>query len=406
MTRESSAALQPTSFGLLQLPGFRTLRSRAFRTLVAAALASIGVVVLAVVLARQASDPHGQYAIDFSAYHLAAQRLDEHGSPYIPAMLEGPVDAQGVEVYRYPPPLAQVLQPAAGMPLGSVAPLWLIAQAVAIGMAMWLAVRMGLGRTPTMEATCWAAAAALYFLPVFDTLWKGNVSGLLALLVMLAVRGSPTAGIATSVAALLKLVPVVLIPVLAARGRGAMIACVVAGASITAVSVVLAPQAWLDFVVVLPNLFFGSADYPTNLAPAAVLAQVAALPGWVSGLARVITVLAALWCIAAAWRVSRHRGGVAAGVTLGVVAMLLLPAAIWYHYLTILLPLAVVAWFRADHRSRVLLLTGGVLVSLGVAALCLALVGGLLLVLGALRAFNAEARGSAIATTLLEPGLR
>jgi hypothetical protein len=406
MTREPSAALQPTSFGLLQLPGFRTLRSRPFRILVALALAGIGVVVLAIVLARQASDPRGQFAIDFSAYHLAAQRLGESGSPYLPAMFDGPVDAQGVDVYRYPPPLAQVLLPAAGMPLALVAPLWLIAQAAAIGVAMWLAVRVGSGGSPTLEATCWAAVAVVYFLPAFDTLWKGNVSGFLALLVMLAVLGSQTAGTATSVAALLKMVPVVLIPGLAARGRRAMIACLVAGASITAVSFVLAPQAWLDYVVVLPNLFLGSADHSTNLAPASVLAPATALPSWVSGLARAITILAAVWCIVAAWRVSRHPGGVAAGITLGAVAMLLLPAAIWYHYLAILLPLAALAWFSADYRSRALLLAGGVLIGLGVAALCFALVGGLLLVLGALRAFNAQVRRSVSATTLVEPRLR
>ena len=74
---------------------------------------------------RQASQPEGQFAIDFGDYHGAARALVETGSPYAAEMLAGPVDAQGLERYRYPPPLAQLLAPLSVLALGAAAAIWL-----------------------------------------------------------------------------------------------------------------------------------------------------------------------------------------------------------------------------------------------------------------------------------------
>ena len=46
--------------------------------------------------------------------------------------------------------------------------------------ALWIGTGIG-GARRTLERALWCGVAAAYFLPVFDTLWKGNVSGLVAL---------------------------------------------------------------------------------------------------------------------------------------------------------------------------------------------------------------------------------
>src|SRR4051812_40300301 len=108
------------------LPGLRTLRSPTFRLVLAWTLAGIGIIVLGAAMLRQASQPTGQFAIDLADYHGAAQALSRTGSPYAPEMLGGPVDAQGLGRYRYPPPLAQLLVPLSGLPLGTLAIGWLV----------------------------------------------------------------------------------------------------------------------------------------------------------------------------------------------------------------------------------------------------------------------------------------
>jgi hypothetical protein len=69
-----------------------------------------------------------------------------------------------------------------------------------------------------------------------------------------------------------------------------------------------------------------------------------------------------------------------------VVAMLLAPAALWYHYLAVLLPLALYAWPAATRRQRCVLAVGSGLVSAGVAFLPLALLGAGVMVTGTLAA--------------------
>ena len=73
-----------------------------------------------------------------------------------------------------------------------------------------------------------------------------------------------------------------------------------------------------------------------------------------------------------------------AAASLSAVAMLLLPAALWYHYLAALLPVAALAWTRSRRAGRVLMVAGGVLVAFGLVWLALSLVGAILLMAAAL----------------------
>jgi hypothetical protein len=357
--------------GVASLPGLRTLRSARFRTVLAATLLAIGVSVLGLALLRQAGDPQGQFAIDFSDYHVAAQRLASGASPYAPEMLTGPTDAQGIDRYRYPPPFAQLLVALAGLPLGAAATIWLIAQGAAIVAAAWFAAMAG-GARRSLETALWCAVSATLFLPVFDTLWKGNVSGIVALGVAIALIGGAAGGVAVALVSLLKLVPATLAASLATDRRGSA-AAMAAAAVVVAVSVALAPRAWADYVVVLPNLLAGSADQVTNLAPWAIVDHA----GWpaLAAAVRAGSVAISVGCALAAVLAARRPHGRAAAVALGTASMLLLPAALWFHYLAVLLPLAAFAWPSAGARTRIALLASMVLVTFGVALLPLATVG-------------------------------
>jgi len=372
---------------VLSLPGLRVFASARFRLAVAGLLLALGIVAVGAYLVARAGQPLavGQFGIDFADYRAAAERLADTGSPYAPDMLAGPIDAQGLDRYRYPPPFAQLLVPLAGIALGAATWLWLLAQAACLLAAAWLAGEVG-GLPRSLERALWTGAATAWFLPVLDTLWKGNVSGLQALLVVLLFSGPAASGGALAANGLLKLTPVVLVPLALVRGRLAAAALLATTAAIVAPSLVLAPQAWRDYAVVLGNLLGGSADYASNLAPDALLRHAFGLGAPWDAMVRVGALGLGLGLLVLGWRWARRPDGWAGTVTAGVAATLLIPAALWYHYLAVLLPVAIVAWGRANARQRAALLAGAALVSIGVAWLPLALAGATIAVASALTA--------------------
>ncbi len=367
----------------VRIPGARTLGSARFRMLIASVVVGIVGVLLALLLLARAGSPTGQFGIDATDYLTAAERISVGASPYAAEMLGGPVDAQGTDRYRYPPTLAQLLVPLVALDHGNA--LWLLMwlQLLAIATAIGLALRMSGQLRP--EPALWAAAATVLFLPVFDSLWKGNVSGFLALLVVLAARGGATGGVAVGWATLLKIAPVTFVPPWLALDRRSRWGMVLVTLGTVAVSALLAPTAWRDYLSVLPNLVAGSADHATNVAPWAMVARSGA-PAPVGDIVRVISLAAAVAATVASVVVIRRPGGLPAAATLATAAMLLLPAALWYHYLVVLLPLAILAWPTATRSERVALVTSGAFVTAGVAVLPLATIGGTALLLITLRA--------------------
>jgi hypothetical protein len=365
-------------------PGLRTFRSERFRIAVAAALLAVGVGVLSMVLLRLAQAPDGQFGIDFADYHVAAQRVVAGQSPYAPAMLRGPIDAQGQDRYRYPPPFAQLLVPLTALPAQAAASVWLAIQGAAVMAAVWLAGSVG-GAGRSVERVLWSAVAATYFLPVFDTLWKGNVSGIVALGVAMTAAGGLVGTTGAFGATVLKLVPVALVPAAVAQLTRRQLAGAVAVLAVfLAASVLISPDAWADYAVVLPNLLAGSADYANNLAPGPLAATLGAPPALVTA-ARLLSLAAALLAAAisiwAAWRAANLPLAVAAGTF----ALLLLPSALWYHYLVVALPIGALAWARARPAERGLMVAGGAAVSLGLAWLPLAVLGTVVFFAGAVR---------------------
>jgi alpha-1,2-mannosyltransferase len=366
----------------------RTLRSARFRILLAALLWLAGTLVLATVLVRQASSPTGQYAFDFQGYHVAAADIAAGRSPYAAEMFDRPIPAQGAVLYKYPPLLAQLLVPLAAVPLSAAAAIWLVLQAAAILGAVWLGAVAG-GARRTIETFAWAGVAATFFLPNFDTLWKGNVSGFLALAVGLAVAGGLAGGAGAVAATLLKTTPAVLLAPALVAGRRAAVGVLV-GLPVVAVSLVLSPSAWIDFARVIPNLLSGPSLFANNMAPHSLVAFALPTAPLAADIARALAVGAGLVAVAASVVLARRANGWPAALTLGVAASLLLPSATWYHYLAVLLPVAAFAWTSATSRQRAALLAGASGVTLGLAWFPLVVIGATTLVGASLASVRAR----------------
>ena len=367
---EPAAEALPRAFNW---PGLRTLRSPRFRLLLAAALWLIGSAVLGMVLQRQIANPAGQYAFDFQAYHAAAADMAAGRSPYDAIMFAGPVPAQGAVLYKYPPLLAQLLIPLAALPLAAAAATWFVGQAAAILVGVWLAARAG-GAPRSLETLCWCGVAATFFLPNYDTLWKGNVSGFLALTVAVALLGGDAGGLGSAAAALLKTTPVLMLPSALVAGWRHWLG-LAAAAAVAAAAAALAPAAWSDFVRVLPNLVAGPSHFTTNLAPDSLLSFALPEAPLAAAAMRWLAIGVGVVAVAASVIVARRAGGWPAAVVLATAATLLLPSATWYHYLAVLLPPAAFAWPRASRRARIWMVVGAACVVVGVGYLPIAVAG-------------------------------
>jgi hypothetical protein len=189
-------------------------------------LATVGALLLAVVATTHWAQPNDEHA-----YWLAGQRL-LHGQP----LYDPTASANTPFAYWYPPVVAQIVAPVSAiLPSELFSWAWL---ALLLGCLWWL---VGSRPLPFL--------ALIAFVPVATELWFRNVHLILAVLVVLAIRRWP---VLFALGAAIKLSPGLGIVYLAARGRwrDATIAAL-AGAAVLAVSVVLAPDAWAQFVDVL-----------------------------------------------------------------------------------------------------------------------------------------------------------
>ena len=232
------ALSEPTVVGRLTLPPLGLV-----------VLAAIGAVLLLVVALNRWATPSDEHA-----YWLAARRLADGAPLYDPTAT--PVTPYA---YWYPPVLAQVL-----VPIALVLPeLWFTAAwtLLMLGCLWWLAGRNVL-----------VALALVAFPPVAVEFWFRNIHLVLAVLLVLSVRR----GWLFPVGAAIKLAPGIGIAWLAARGRwrDAGVAVVV-GMVILAISVLISPGAWADWVAIATAR--GPADEASFLPVPFVIRAVAGL---------------------------------------------------------------------------------------------------------------------------------
>lgn len=188
-------------------------------------LATVGLVMLAVVGGTKWADPW-----DEQAYWNAARDLLAGRPLYDPG-----AHVQTPGAYWYPPVAAQVLVPL------------VIAFPDLVLRAAWTALLLGcllfLARGRLLLALAFVA-----FLPVWIELWYRNVHLPLAVLAVLALRRWPLLWV---VGAAVKLTPVIGVVYLAAAGRRREALRVSAvGLAVLVVSVLLSPGAWGDFIAI------------------------------------------------------------------------------------------------------------------------------------------------------------
>lgn len=219
-------------------------------------LATIGAVLLVVVATARWTMPSDEWA-----YWLAAERLVA-GQP----LYDVSVSVGTPYAYWYPPPLAQLLAPlTVVMPGALFVTAW---TALLLGCLWYLGTRRVL-----------VGLALVAFVPVAVELWYRNVHLVLAALFVLALRRHAVFWV---VAAAIKITPVIGVLYLAARGRrkDAALAAVV-GSAMLAVSFVLSPGAWADFLNLVrvqgggASASFLPVPYLVRLVAAAVAAVLA-----------------------------------------------------------------------------------------------------------------------------------
>ena len=366
--------------GWASVPGVRTLASPSFRRLVGLFLLGVGLAYLAMLFVAVSNA--GAFQIDFvHAYRRASLELLAGRSPYVPEQLAAPFPANGrYGWYLYPPAFAQVLTPIALLPEGVSAALWLLLQVGMLFAAAWVGASAA-GARATVDRALWTAVAIASFLPVHEVLWTGNMGGPFALSVGgllaggLAVRRGPAVAAPIGAAALLggaaagalavfKVSPFAWLPATIRAGGGLARGGLGGVAGLLVASIALAPQPWVDYARVFQNLLAGDVRYPNNLAPAIVLLNLG-LPETIVDVVRWGVIGVAVGLVVASVWLARRQGAWPAAVTAAVLATLLLPAALWYHYLVLFLPLAAFVWVRASAVVRAALLTSGALVSLG-----------------------------------------
>jgi hypothetical protein len=334
-----------------------------------------GVVISGGIVAALASTPGQAAGGDWNDYRTAALRLLDGRTPYADPMLQGPVPAQGVDRYRYPPLLAQVVLPLAVLPPAIGVGVWSALMVALVVLGTWLAVAAaGIAASPA--ALAWTAAGVAWFMPTVETFWTGNASATVAVAVGAALfaarpasaidRREIGAGVAIGFAVVTRLLPFALVPAaLARRGRLATMSVVVI-VVLVALSVAFAPFAWRDYLTVLPNLVAGSARFENNLAPDAVVVLLGA-PEAVGFAVRGVALVAGVGLVLASYRLARREAAWPAAVAAGVVAALLIPPVLWFHYLTALVPLAAFAWLRGGQRARLSIAASAGLVDVGLA---------------------------------------
>lgn len=312
---------------------------------------------------------------DYQDYLAAARAVTQHTDIYGSFLNHvQPIPVQG---FDYPPVIAWLLQPLAGLPSTTAATAWLVLLlACTVAGTAIIAFELLPASWPRLELT---AVSALLYAPVTYNLWHGQMSAVVYLLLALALRSwlrgrQISLGVYIGIAALIKIAPILLIVLLLRRRWWAACASLAVTLAVGLGGGILALGAGTlrEYVTsVLPVIGQQNGWIYNQSAAGAVNRLVghsvlAFQPG--SLLVSVVTVGIAVAAVGfAAWIV---RPGEAARDTrggefaVGILAMLLAGSVTWFWHLGALLIVlaaaaALVAGGRLRHR-RGLVITGAV----------------------------------------------
>lgn len=331
-------------------------------------------------------------AFDLELLLRAGRDVAAGQSPYDPALVAGTAPVAERLFYSYPPFVAQVVALVAWLPSALLFPLWTAAAVTAfVGVAIRLAKRLA-PAVPTRTVALISVAITPLLFPFAIGLLFGNldvffpaVYGLLLLGVLPEATSwaASLGGASTALASIAKLHPGSLAAWLATRAvvdraaRRPLAAAIVVGAGAFAISVLLGPSMWLDYVAVIQAGSGADLVDPRNAGPAAQIALLVGRTGTDGeALARSlqipITLLALVVTVVAARRL---RDSVESLAWAAAASLVTLPVT-WYHYPSALLPFGAAALFRtmsmdAGAANRVRRLLGG---SAVVAAIAIALI--------------------------------
>lgn len=284
-------------------------RARSFRlspqgrTLLARGLAAVGFALLAKTLLEYGIEGDGGGGgIDAIAYWTAAVNVREGLPLYV--IPEGQFAA-----YAYPPPLAQALVPLSFLPMPAFVWLWRVVELISLRVATGSWTRSGL--------------VLLFVPPVIAELDAGNVHLIMAAVCALAMRG-PALPVAP--ATLLKFASVPLVPLSGRRDRHGLLIGVAVAAAAALMSIMVAPQAWLDYAAWLTSTSFPSGWYN--------VAEYVPLPLRLS-------LAVALGFAATRW------------IRLAPIAVLLAYPVVWFHALSTLVAVITPLNPAPERRARV-----------------------------------------------------
>jgi len=370
------SASTPDVASSVPAPVLATPRDRRGRppvaTVIWVTLAVVGWAAIALMAASLLASHPPSAAFDLELLLRAARAVAGGASPYDPSIVAGRApDAVGL-FFSYPPPVAQVLVPFAGLPSWLVFLGWSVAAVGLLGVAVRRLSVVIEGPTVASEpgraiATVAAAlgASALTF-PFVIAILFGNLDAFFPALYGLALvgvlserrRDRIVAGIAVGLAAAAKLYPAGLglwFAVRAARDRRTLVslaAILATGAVLLLGSVAIGGLTpWQEYRQVLSSATHSELVDIRNVAPAA---QVAMLIGGDSALARMLQLpIAGLAVVAIGWAAWRRSDPVESLAIAATATLVLLPIS-WIHYPAAMIPFGAAAVLRTTGaRERV-----------------------------------------------------
>ena len=277
---------------------------------------------------------------DFQQFYDAGAALGRGADPYQAFLDSCPGYHWCLGGYIYPPLLAELVRPLTVLPLSAAVRVWLGLSQLCLVLAVVLIGRTLRGHVST-TALSLLLVATVAFRPLLYTLFFAQVGLLLTALMAATVasymRGGRAqgAGVATGISAVLRVSPLVLLPVFLRRPR----ALVAAGGSAALLLLglwLLTPFTAEYFTSVLPRIG-ASTGILDNQAPQGVLLRAAFLWHLSAPSGPLVSGLLALLVLApTGWLALRHDGDLAwrgAVIAAFIAAMPLVSSLTWQHHL-------------------------------------------------------------------------